>query len=83
MSYNERGMGVTPGKLLLLIAGLCLVFAATVGLLLKVMPGPRREIDYFVVGALATFACMAMVFFVLVTSWMKRSDTFFKRRKPE
>jgi hypothetical protein len=74
-------MPVTPGRVLLLIGGVCAVFTATVVLLLNVMPGPRREIDYFVIGALATFASMALVFIILVGSWMKREDTFFRRRK--
>ncbi len=70
------------GRVLMLLLGLALTFAGLTAVLLKVMPGPRRETDYLVIGTLATFAMMAVLFVVLITTWIKSPDVFFRRRKP-
>ena len=70
-------MGRTIG-----IAGaLLLVFAAVAGIMLKVMSGPFKDSDYLVVGAVATLAAMATLFFLLIATSGKKSNVFFKRRK--
>lgn len=45
-----------------------LVFFATVAILLFVIPGPRKPTDYLVIGAVATFAGLLLLFLVLVKS---------------
>jgi len=45
-----------------------LVFVVTVALLLVLIPGPRKPTDYLVIGAIATFACLLLLFLVLVKS---------------
>jgi hypothetical protein len=64
-----------------LSAGIVVLFIAAVMILLHVFPGPRRPVDYLVVGTLATFVCILVVFIMVVTTSEKRDDFFFKRRK--
>ena len=58
-----------------------LLFAATVLVLLQVIPPPRRDTDYLVIGGVATLISMIGVFIVLITTVMRSSDTFYKKRK--
>lgn len=51
-----------------LAAGMVMLFAATVGVLLNVMPGPHKATDYLVMGAAATLLCLVLLFVVLFTS---------------
>jgi hypothetical protein len=62
-----------------LAAGMAIVFAATVGILLNVMPGPHKRTDYLVMGAAATLLCMVLLFVVLFTSPEKPDD----KEKPD
>lgn len=68
-------------KVLPLGAGMVLTFVAVAGILMRVMPGPRKETDYLVIGTLATFAALALLFVVLVTTIFKDPSAIFKRRK--
>jgi hypothetical protein len=64
-------------------SGILMVFAGIVTVLLRVMPGPLRHVDYLVVGAIATLASMLLLFLILTTTWMKSPNTFVKRRDPD
>jgi hypothetical protein len=64
----------------LLSSGILLVFAVVVTVLLRVMPGPLRQMDYLVIGAVATFASMLLLFLILTTTWIKSPNTFYKKR---
>jgi len=66
---------------LLLAGGLILVFASVSLILLQLIPGPRRPMDYLVLGTLATIATLAALFVLLVTTSLKASDVFFRRRR--
>ncbi len=57
------------------------VFTLTAGILLKVMHGPRREVDYLVIGAAATTISLLVLFLLLLFTWAKTPDPFFKRRR--
>jgi hypothetical protein len=48
-----------------------LLFVATVGILLNVMPGPHKRTDYLVMGGAATLLCLVLLFVVLFTSPQK------------
>jgi hypothetical protein len=54
-----------------LAAGMVLLFVATVGILLNVMPGPHKRTDYLVMGGAATLLCLVLLFVVLFTSPQK------------
>ena len=69
------------GKVLLLLIGVALVFAAVSAGLFQVMPSPLGKMDYLVIGTLATFASLLVLFLVLIKTWVKAPDLFFKRRK--
>lgn len=59
------------------------VFLAVVIILMRVIPGPHKETDYLVIGTVATFASLAVLFVVLVTTVFKDSSALFVRRKKE
>jgi hypothetical protein len=46
------------------------------------MPEPRKDVDYLVIGGMATMVSMAVLFASLLRTSHKSGDTFFKRRKP-
>ena len=50
---------------LLLAAGMVLIFVATIGILLNVMPGPHKSTDYLVMGTVATLLCLVLLFVVV------------------
>ena len=52
-----------------------LLFGGTVAVLLNVMPGPHKPMDYLVIGAVATLLCLLLLFVVLIK--------LPQRRKPE
>jgi hypothetical protein len=66
--------------LLLGVAGAC-VFAVTAAVMIKVMPGPLKDSDYLVIGSVATVLSLLVLFLVIVSTKMKTSELFFKRRK--
>ncbi len=68
-------------KALPLGAGMVIVFVAAVAILLRVIPGPRKETDYLVIGTLATFAALLLLFVVLVTTVFKDPSALFRRKK--
>ena len=43
-----------------------LVFVVTVALLTYLIPGPHKPTDYLVIGAVATFACLLLLFVLLI-----------------
>jgi hypothetical protein len=62
-------------------AGVGIVFAIVVVVLLALMPAPHRQIDFMVAGSVATLVAMFVLFLVLVSTTMKSSNIFFTRRK--
>lgn len=66
----------------LLGLGVVLVFGLTVAILWQVMPQPRQDVDYLVIGGMATMVSMAVLFAALLKTSAKGGDVFFKRRKP-
>jgi len=51
-----------------LALGMAIVFAATVAVLLAVMPGPHKTTDYLVIGCVATLLCLLLLFVVLINT---------------
>ncbi|MCX6620974.1 MAG: hypothetical protein NTY38_07815 [Acidobacteria bacterium] len=68
-------------RVLLSILVVCFVFLGTAGILMKILPGPKREIDFLVIGAAATMVSLLVLFVLLISTWAKGPNTFFKRRK--
>ncbi len=68
-------------KVLPLGVGMVLVFVTVVGVLVRVIPGPHKETDYLVIGTLATFASLVLLFAVLISTVFKDPSALFKRKK--
>lgn len=67
-----------------LLVAIAITFGAAVAVALKVLPGPHSETDYLVVGSIATFLALGVLFAFLINAWVKTPDVFFRRRrKPE
>jgi hypothetical protein len=60
--------------------GIC-VFVVVAALMLTLMPAPLKESDYMVIGSVATLLGLGSVFLVLVSTTLKSTDVFFKKRR--
>jgi hypothetical protein len=69
-----------PRGLILGLAAMC-VFAIVAVILLAVMPGPLHPSDYLVIGSVATLVALLVLFLAMISTTLKSSDVFFKRRK--
>jgi Na+/melibiose symporter-like transporter len=67
-----------------MLAGVGLaLFGITAIVLMKTLPGPITERDYFIIGCLSTLVSLFALFLVLITTWIKSPNLFFKKRKRE
>jgi hypothetical protein len=57
------------------------LFAISIIVLTRLLPGPHSERDYFIIGCLSTLVSLFVVFLVVISTWMKTPNPFFKRRK--
>jgi Na+/melibiose symporter-like transporter len=64
-----------------LVGAVLIIFTVTVLIALRVLPGPHSEVDYLVIGSIATFISLVVVFFVLNSTWLKSRDLFYTRRR--
>jgi len=64
-----------------LFIGMAMLFVVVVLVLNRVMPGPHRPTDYLVMGGAATMVCLLVVFVILITTSMRASDIFFRKKK--
>jgi hypothetical protein len=73
-----------PVRIAGLILAAIVLFVVTAFTSLQLIPVPRRGSDYLVAGSLATFAALSVLFTVLVTTWLRRRDIFYRRlgRRP-
>ncbi|MGH9721877.1 MAG: hypothetical protein ACRD8O_16855 [Bryobacteraceae bacterium] len=70
------------GQRFALLSGLTVVlFVLAVVVLVRLVPGPHTEGDYLIIGCLATLVSLLALFVIIITTWMKIPDAFFKRRK--
>jgi len=61
--------------------GAVIVFVIVAFLMLQFMPQPLDNMSYLVIGSVATLVSMLVLFFTLIMTRMKSTDTFFKRRR--
>lgn len=73
-------MSTAAGRALMLAASAVIVFGVTVAIGLKMLPAPHNETDYLVVGSVATLLSLVVLFAVLLTTWLRSPDVFFRRR---
>lgn len=61
--------------------GIFVVFLVTIAIAFQLMPGPLKSTDYLVVGAIATFVSM-LVLFVILTQTVGTKKQIFTKDKP-
>lgn len=66
--------------LILILAGLC-IFTVVAAIMIKVMPAPLKESDFMVIGSVATLVALLVLFLVLISTTMKSSNLFFRKRR--
>ncbi|BDC50038.1 hypothetical protein F183_A23540 [Bryobacterales bacterium F-183] len=70
MNFSQRKL------ILLTVAGL-VTFAFVAALMLQFLPGPRKDSDYLVAGAVATAAALGVVFAAILSDPQAR-EIFFR-----
>ncbi|MBM3796758.1 MAG: hypothetical protein FJW31_22500 [Acidobacteria bacterium] len=71
------------GRIAILAAATVIVFGTVAAVLMILIPAPRKETDDLVIGTLATFASLATLFGVMVTTVFQDANALFTRRKKE
>lgn len=71
----------TGMRVLILTAAFLLIFGVSVVIMLAIIPGPHTEKDYLVAGGVATLVTMLLLFLVLITTWIKSPNVFYRKRK--
>ena len=67
-------MGKSTSRWLALAGGITFLFVATIAILLNVIPKPHRNLDYLVIGAVATFLSMILLWVMLLQGWVNTGD---------
>ena len=57
------------------------LFGISIIVLMRVLPGPHTERDYFIIGCLSTLVALFALFLIVIKTWIKAPDPFFKRCK--
>ncbi|MCC6586569.1 MAG: hypothetical protein IT168_07615 [Bryobacterales bacterium] len=64
----------------MLVAVAVVSFAVSALLLTQSIPPPLRPADFLVSGAVATFVTLGVLFVIVITSYIRDPDTFYKKR---
>jgi hypothetical protein len=63
------------------LAGLLVVsFLAVLGLMWLLMPYPRKDVDYLVMGGTSTMVSMAVLFVLLIRDTKSKHEIFYKKK---
>lgn len=68
-------------RIAILATAALIIFGVVAAILLKLIPGPLRAVDYLVIGVISTMAALAGVFVTLIAGWLRMRDVFFRRRQ--
>jgi Na+/melibiose symporter-like transporter len=74
-------MSSNASRALMLLGVAVALFGISIIVLTRLLPGPHTERDYFIIGCLATLVSLVALFLILISTWMKTPNPFFKRRK--
>lgn len=69
------------GRAMMLVGVAVAMFGISTIVLISLLPGPHTERDYFIIGCLATLVSLFALFLILISTWLKAPNPFFKRRK--
>ncbi len=70
-------------RALLIVAAAAGVFTLAAAVGLHFTPEPRTQLDYLVIGSVATFLMLGAVFGLLLALWIKPRDFLARRRQKE
>ncbi len=73
-------MQSSTARWLTLLAAAVILFCVTAAIGFALIPAPRAEADYLVIGTTATLVALLAVFAMLITTIYKSGDTFVRRR---
>ncbi len=73
-------MAGSAGKTAGLVALFLLAYAGTAALLFLILPGPHQQLDYLVIGAVATAVSLILLFLVLLGPRFRKSESFYRKR---
>lgn len=76
-------MGTSTARWTSLLGATAIVFGLSVIVGLRVLPSPHSEIDYLVIGCIATLLSLSAVFVMLLATWLKMPNPFYRRRLKE
>ena len=74
---EDPGAGARRRRVWMLALAVMLLFAASAGVLLRLLPGPHMAADYLIAGTLATFVALVVLFGALIGF---APGTFYRRR---
>jgi uncharacterized BrkB/YihY/UPF0761 family membrane protein len=74
-------MSSNANRTLMLLGVTVALFGISIIVLTQVLPGPHSERDYFIIGCLATLVSLFVLFLIVISTWLKTPNPFFKRRK--
>ena len=62
----------------LMLAGIGVaLFGVSTAVLIRLLPGPHTEKDYFIIGCMATLVSLVGVFLLVMMTWIKSPNPFF------
>jgi hypothetical protein len=73
-------MGTSFARWTSLSCAALIIFSVTVVIGLQLLPGPHSEMDFLVIGCIATLLSLTVLFAMLLATWMKSPNPFFRRR---
>ena len=74
-------MSSNANRTLMLLGVTVALFAISIIVLTQLLPGPHSERDYFIIGCLATLVSLFVLFLIVISTWLKTPNPFFKKRK--
>ena len=74
-------MSSNGGRALMLVGFAVALFGISIIVLMQLLPGPHTERDYFIIGCLSTLISLFVLFLILIKTWIKTPNLFFKKRK--
>ena len=76
-----RDMSSNATRALLLLGVAVALFGVSTVVLTQLLPGPHTQRDYFIIGCLSTLVSLFVLFLIVITTWLKTPNPFYKRRK--
>jgi|1185.fasta_scaffold869082_1 Na+/melibiose symporter-like transporter len=76
-------MSSNVGRALMLAGVGTALFGISAIVMVQVLPGPHTPKDYFLIGCMSTLVSLVAVFLIVMMTWVKMPNPFFKRRSKQ